>query len=148
MPPPDTAAEATGDRRRSRTRRTRGGRGLLVGPLVESDLIAAVVWDEDGIEQANDAFLEMVGYTRRDLDAGRLRWREMTPPEHWERADRALLELRESGRSIPYENEYIRKDGIRVPVLVGFARVRSDPFRAVGYVIDLSEQSAGEVERA
>jgi PAS domain S-box-containing protein len=148
MPPPDAAAEGTGDRRRSRTWRTRGGRGLLVGPLVESDLIAAIIWDENGIEQANDAFLEMVGYTRKDLDAGRLRWREMTPPEHRDRADRALRELRETGRAIPFENEYVRKDGIRVPVLVGFARVRSQPFRAVGYVIDLSEQSAGETERA
>jgi hypothetical protein len=74
----------------------------------------------------------MIGYAREDLVSGRLRWTELTPAE-WRAADeRAVAELKAAGAVKPREKEYFRKDGSRVPVLLGsttFAtsRMRESP---------------------
>jgi len=87
--------------------------------LVDANIIGIILWDRDGrIHEANDAFLAMVGYDREDLVGGHVRWRELTP-DAWHAADeRALAELAATGRCVPFEKEYVRKDGRRVPVLV------------------------------
>src|SRR5207244_5323128 len=82
----------------------------LSGPLVDSDVIAAIIADEHGVHRANDAFLELIGYTRDDLGTDRLLWRSVTPPEFLDRFDRALEELRETGRAMPFEKEFLRSD--------------------------------------
>jgi PAS domain S-box-containing protein len=143
MSPSDTSAGMIGGRRQKERRAD----DPLSGPLVDSEVIAAIIADEQGVHQANDAFLELIGYSRDDLGTDRLRWRNVTPPEFLDRFDRALEELRETGRAMPFEKEFLRSDGIRVPVLVGFALLQTDPFRAMGFVLDISEQLAGEAER-
>jgi len=87
--------------------------------LSESGMIGVMVADlEGGFHEANDAFLDMIGHTREELEDGRVRWTEMTPPE-WEEADRVAIEqLTERGFADPFEKEYIRADGARVPVLL------------------------------
>jgi PAS domain S-box-containing protein len=117
--------------------------------LLESNVIGTIVEGDDGrIVEANDAFLQTVGYTREDLEAGRVRWRDMTPPEHLDRSLRALQDTRLSGRSGSFEKEYVRKDGTRVAAEVGFALLSEDPFRAIGYVLDLTERRRAEQDRA
>src|SRR5262249_29536314 len=74
----------------------------------------------DGLE-ANDAFLRMVGYEREDLVSGRLRWRDLTPPESLQITEQARAETARTGRAELFEKEYIRKDGTRLPVIVGLA---------------------------
>jgi PAS domain S-box-containing protein len=108
--------------------------------LVEANLIGVVVAEGDHIVEANDAFLQMVGYTRADLDTGRLRWPELTPPEYAPLHVRALAELAERGVCTPFEKEYVRQDGSRVPVLIGVARLEEHPERHVSFVADLSAQ--------
>ena len=67
----------------------------------------------------------MVGYDREDLVAGRLRWTDLTPPEWRDATERAWTpELKTTGTVQPFEKEYFRKDGSRVPVLVGAASFR------------------------
>src|SRR5438874_5463983 len=79
--------------------------------LVQSSLIGVMVADLDGrILDANDAFLSIVGYSRDDLAAGRLRWDTITPPEHRATDERAIQELNASGTCRPWEKEYIHKD--------------------------------------
>ena len=66
-------------------------------------------------------FSSMVGYGREDLVSGRVSWSEITP-DKWRDADeQALAEIAATGVYEPFEKEYIRKDGSRVPVLVGRA---------------------------
>src|SRR5262249_11620445 len=91
--------------------------------LVDANIIGIFIWDFDGpIIEANDAFLRMVGYDRKDLASGRMHWRDLTPPE-WLEGDeqQRLPELKMTGRLQPFEKEYFRKDGSRVPVLIGVA---------------------------
>ena len=93
--------------------------------LVDANIIGIIIWDFDGrIIEANDAFLRMVDYDREDLVSGRIRWTELTPAEWRERDEHAVAELRSTGTFQPFEKEYFRKDGSRMPVLIGGATVR------------------------
>jgi PAS domain S-box-containing protein len=116
--------------------------------LVESNLFGVAFGDFDGsFFYANDAFLEMTGYTRADFEAGNVRWDEMTPPEFQHLDQHAAQELLTSGVATPFEKEYIRKDGSRIPILIGGALV-NDPDQpqnqiAVFY-LDLTERKQAE----
>jgi PAS domain S-box-containing protein len=98
---------------------------------------------EGGIVEANHAFLQMLQYDRQDLLSGRLRWADLTPPEWRERDECSMAEFLATGVFQAYEKEYFRKDGSRVPVLVGGARVQSAN-EGVVFVLDLSEQKRAE----
>ncbi|WP_247992260.1 trifunctional serine/threonine-protein kinase/ATP-binding protein/sensor histidine kinase [Bradyrhizobium sp. 186] len=113
--------------------------------LVDSNIIGVLIWDFQGqIIDANDAFLDMVGYAREDLVSGRLRWTELTPAE-WRGADgRALAELKLVGTAQPREKEYFRKDRSRVPVLVGSTTFGDRQDQGVAFVLDLTELKHAE----
>jgi PAS domain S-box-containing protein len=120
--------------------------------LVDSDIIGIVIWDLDGrLIDANDAFLRMTQYEREDLNTG-LRWFDMTPPEWQERVPREFEELKATGTLQPCEKEFFRKDGSRVPVLIGAAAFDRQPDQGVAYILDLTErkraeEAAREIER-
>lgn len=101
------------------------------------------------VHQANDAFLSMLGYTRQDLEAGRLNWRALTPPEYQEASTQAVKEVRTGGAAHLYEKAYLAKNSKRVPVLVGsvvFRRTGSKQL-AISFVLDLTAQKAAEEEQ-
>jgi PAS domain S-box-containing protein len=115
--------------------------------LVDSNIIGIVIWDLDGrITDANDAFLHMVGYDREDLVAGRIRWTDLTPPEWLDRDALAVAELKRTGIAQPFEKEYFRKDGSRVPVLIGAATFEGGGNEGVAFVLDLTERKRAEAE--
>ena len=113
--------------------------------LVDSNIIGIFIWDFEGrIIEANEAFLHMVGYSRDDLVSGRLRWTELTPPNG---ATPTNGPWQSSGRPEackPYEKEYFRKDGSRVPVLVGAATFGERRDQGVAFVLDLTERKRAE----
>ncbi len=115
--------------------------------LVDANIIGIIIWDFAGcILDANDAFLRMVGYDREDLVSGRMRWTDLTPPEWQERDSRELVpELKYAGSLQPYEKEYFRKDGSRVPVLIGAASFEAGN-EGVAFVLDLTERKRAEAE--
>jgi PAS domain S-box-containing protein len=115
--------------------------------LVDSDIIGICIFDFEGrILDANDAFLRVVGYNRSDLAAGRVRWTELTPSE-WSHLDvRAVIDLKRIGTAHPFEKEYFRKDGSRVPVMVGGARFEEGGNEGVAFVLDLTERKRAEAE--
>ncbi len=104
---------------------------------VESTIVGVVSGEFDQIPEANDAFLELVGYSREDLHAGRLQWPDLTPPEYLPLDELAHEEGLRFGACTPFEKELIRKDGTRVPVLVATAVLKLSPFRWITFVQDL-----------
>src|SRR5580693_4264141 len=113
--------------------------------LVDADILGIFIWKLDGaIVDANDAFLRVVQYEREDLVSGRVRWTDLTPGEWRERDERALAELKATERVQPFEKEYFRKDGGRVPVLIGAALFKESGDEGVAFVLDLSEQKQTE----
>jgi PAS domain S-box-containing protein len=113
--------------------------------LVDSNIIGVVIWDvQGGIIDANQAFLDMVGYGREDLVSGRLRWTELTPAEWRDADERIIAELKAAGTLQPREKEYLRKDGSRVPVLVARALFEWKPDEGVSFVIDMTDRKRAE----
>jgi PAS domain S-box-containing protein len=116
--------------------------------LVESNIIGILFWDSSGnIIDANDAFLRMTGYSRDDVESGALQWTAITPPEYGEVDAHVLEELERTGIVKPFEKEYIRKDGTRIPILVGAALFEQSRDTGVAFVLDLTEQRQAETER-
>jgi PAS domain S-box-containing protein len=110
--------------------------------LVDSNIIGILIFNFQGqIIDANQAFLDIVGYAREDLASGRLRWRELTPAEWRAADDRALAELKVAGTIRPREKEYFRKDGSRVPVLLGSTTFGDRQDEGVTFVLDLTERN-------
>ncbi len=112
--------------------------------LVDANILGVIFADKERIVEANDAFLQMVGYDRADLEAGRLNWRKMTPPEYVSADDKALAELQQHGVCAPFEKEYFRKDGSRVFILIGPAVIDPKIPSFVCFVQDISQVKEAE----
>ena len=117
--------------------------------LVDSNIIGICIYNLDRrILEANDAFLGMVGYGRDDVISGRLSFAGLTPPE-WAEADaRRLAELVSTGTWRPCEKELLRKDGSRVPVLLGSVTFGESRRQGIAFIIDLTERKRAEAELA
>jgi PAS domain S-box-containing protein len=111
--------------------------------LYESGIVGIAIADvQGGLLEANDAYLGMLGYSREDLVAGRVAWSQMTPPE-WQSADEtAVAELAATGVARPWEKELVRKDGSRVPILIGVAML--DYPKCIAFASDLSDRKRAE----
>ncbi|MBD1889924.1 response regulator [Coleofasciculus sp. FACHB-SPT9] len=113
--------------------------------LVESNIIGIIFADFRGnITEANDAFLQMVGYEREELPTGGLRWDEITPPEYRHLDEDAIAQFLSSGVCTPYEKEFISKDGRRIPVMIGAALMEPSQPNVVGFVLDITERKQAE----
>ncbi len=114
--------------------------------IFECNMIGMGIWSRSGgITEANDALLDIIGYTRQDLAEGRLNWQEITVPEHADHDGQALAEIAERGVCSSYEKDYIHKQGHRVPILVGAAGFADDPEAGFFFAVDLSERKQIEV---
>jgi PAS domain S-box-containing protein len=119
--------------------------GAKIRRLVDSNIIGIFIWDFDGrILEANDEFLRMVGYDREDLVSGRIRWADLTPPDWRDRNNARIEQQKSGGRFEPFEKEYTRKDGSRVPVLIGGATFEEGGNQGVAFVLDLTERKCAE----
>jgi len=117
--------------------------------LVESNIIGVFFFDlKGGISDANNAFLGMIGYEREDLLAGKIQWTCLTPAAYHAIDEKKATEVRSTGTCTPYEKEYLRKDGSRIPVLVGAVLFEGSQEQGVAYVLDLTERRQAEAERA
>jgi PAS domain S-box-containing protein len=115
--------------------------------LVDANIIGICIFNRArDILDANHSFLDIVGYDREDLITGRLRWTDLTPPEWRDRTASARVELETTGAIQPFEKEYFRKDGSRVPVLTGAAAFDEQRDEGVAFVLNLSELKRAEAE--
>lgn len=145
------ASEAAISIENARLYRDLAEREARIRRLVDANIIGIMIWDLEGrILEANDAFLRMLGYDRADLTSRALHWTALTPPD-WRDRDRQqwVPELKMTGTLQPFEKEFFRKDGSRVPVLIGVATFEEGGSQGVAFVIDLTERkNAADVLRA
>jgi PAS domain S-box-containing protein len=113
--------------------------------LVDSNIVGISIWHLDGrVLEANEAFLRIVGYERDDLISGRLRWTDFVPSQGPGRTPLELVTLLQSGEGLPpYECEYTRKDGSRVPVVTGGALLDGKS-QGIGFALDLTARKRVE----
>ena len=126
--------------RHERDEKLRRSRARL-RPVPSQATIAGIVSGEfDHIPEVNDAFLDLVGYSREDLTSGRMQWPALTPPEYAALDELAHEEGLQFGACTPYEKKLIRKDGTPVLVMVATAVLRLSPFKWITFVQDLRER--------
>lgn len=113
--------------------------------LLDSSIVGVVFWDLHGsLFSANDLFLKMIGYSRGELEQGRLSWKDITPPEYVAVDEKAIAELLATGYCTPFEKEYIRKDGSRVSVLIGSAMLEGQKDKGSSFIMDITERKQVE----
>ncbi len=111
--------------------------------LSDSGIVGIVTSNVEGaVLEANEAFLNMVGYSREELIEGSIGWVELTPPELAHLGIRAVEQLQASGVAPPWETETLRKDGTRVPTLMGVAML--DFPKCIAFVADLTVRKQAE----
>ncbi|WP_050421642.1 AAA family ATPase [Bradyrhizobium tropiciagri] len=139
------ASQAAISLENSRLYRDLADREGKIRSLVDANIIGIVVADLEGrVLEANDAFLRIMGFDRDDLRSGKLSRTQLTPPEWSDRTARAREEFEMTGTVQPFEKEYFRKDGSRVPVLVGYAAFDEQRDQNVAFVLDLTERRRAE----
>ena len=115
--------------------------------IFESKMIGTIFWNVEGeINDANAAFLDMVGYTKDDILNGILRWSEMTPPEFAEQDIKSLEEIANTGVMTPIEKEYFHKDGTRIPIIIGAASLPGSTLNGVAFILDITQRKKAEAE--
>ena len=109
--------------------------------FIEASVVGVSISNAAGeLLEANDYYLNLIGATQDDLDARKVNWRTITPPE-WIPADtNALRELRVHGTCAPYEKEYCRPDGTRVSVLLTAATLPGPEEQIGAFAVDLTER--------
>ncbi len=113
--------------------------------LKESNTIGIISWRMNGqIDDANDSFLNMLGYSRTELAEGRLNWQKLTPEALQERDRQAVQELSEYGRCEPYEKLFLHKTGHTVPVYLGASLLRGDREHGIAFIVDNTEKKRAE----
>ncbi len=112
--------------------------------LFDSNIIGIVFGDVKGnLTEGNEAFLNMMGYTHKDLPC---KWTEITPPEWLPKDEYAIKELKMRGGATPYEKEYLRKDGSRIYILIGVALLPGSKEECVAFILDITEQKEAETK--
>ncbi|MBI1373106.1 MAG: PAS domain S-box protein [Phycisphaera sp.] len=113
--------------------------------MVDTADVAIAFRDSAGrILRVNDAFVALTGYSREELCSGRISWKDLTAPEYRERYEEAMERLGRTGRFEAYEKEYIRKDGVRVPILISAAKLLDEEDEHVAFIVDLTERKLAE----
>ena len=114
--------------------------------LVDSNIFGVMVVDGAGrIYEINDRLVQMLGYSKEELLSGTIRWQQLTPPEHRDALAQSSKTLLSTGAFLPYEKEHLRKDGSRLPVLVGGAMIDQERDIGMAVILDISDRK--EVER-
>lgn len=116
--------------------------------VFDSNMVGFVFFNMDGrILEANDRFLEMLGYERADFFRGNVTWNDITPEEYHYLDAIAHQQIASTGISQPFEKEYIRKDGTRLPITIAAASVEeSNHEKGVAIILDITQRKRAEEE--
>ncbi len=114
--------------------------------VFDSSLVGMALCNKDGrIIDANETYLETIGYSREGLYSADLSWGDITPTQFSGLDTGAWEELRATGRCRPFEKEFIAQNGMRVPVLIAAVKLLDDEESEVAiYTVNLSQLRAAE----
>lgn len=133
---------------RKRMEETLRASELKLRRLVEANIVGIAITTLSGqILEANDIFLSLVGYTREELQAGKLSWRTITPPEYQQTSEQAVEELRQHGICKPIEKAYVNKEGKQVSVLLAATRLDENTDHCICFILDITERKELEKQR-
>ena len=113
--------------------------------IYDANVLGIAIAGLDGVVEANDEYLRHAGATRADLEAGRIDWQAITPPEYLAKDFAALEELLATGAATPFEKEYVRHDGSRARIFVGASLLSREPARWIAFTLDVTARHRAEL---
>ncbi len=117
--------------------------------FINANIIGVIVASADGkVFEANDYYLNLIGYSREEFVAGLVDWRSITPPEWLYTDEKAIQELHETGICAPYEKEYQRRDGTRVSVMITDTMLPGPGNHIAGFILDITDHKKNELALA
>jgi PAS domain S-box-containing protein len=118
---------------------------LKLRSLVEANILGVIVVDLDGrIYESNDCFAQILGYSTDELLAETFKWGQLIPPESHEALGQLMTAFLSIGALPPFEGEYLRKDGSRVPILAMATLLDQERRLALVVTLDISDRKAAE----
>ena len=106
--------------------------------VMDFNVVPIITWNSDGgILSANDAFLKLIGYTREDLETGKINWQALTPPAYLALDEYCMRQLESAPIADPYIKEYVRKDGSRIAIKLFNGRDESDPRHGIAVIMPI-----------
>ncbi|HMK42769.1 MAG TPA: PAS domain S-box protein, partial [Dissulfurispiraceae bacterium] len=112
--------------------------------VLEVETVGVMFWDltTGCMTDANNTFLNMMGYSRSDVEAGELTWKRLTPPEYVNASLAEIRKFQETGRVGPYEKEYLCKDGKRHWLLFAGSSLGNN--NCVEFCVDIANRKRAE----
>ena len=121
-------------------------RNSLLNHLFYSNIIGIFIVNTEGVFiDANDSLLSLIGYTRKELQAGKITRDSVTAPEYEYLSEYAKRTLKQGGETGTYEKEYLHKTGRRVPVLIAVSKISGTKDLGIGFVLDITKRKQAEV---
>jgi PAS domain S-box-containing protein len=118
-----------------------------LGAFFDSPLVGILFGNVHGaISAANDELLAIIGYSRPELESGQVHWDRITPPEFLALDEAAIKQAQREGSCTPYEKQYIRKDGEKIWVLVGFTLIGEQREVSIAFILDITGRKKTEAE--
>ena len=113
--------------------------------FIDSNVIGILFGDVDGrVYDCNAELARIIGRSRQEVLAGKVRWTDITPPEDLPLDEQAIVAAQATGRCTPYEKHYIRPDGSCVPVVVGYTLLEPQRQRSVAFILDITDRKRME----
>lgn len=112
---------------------------VKLNTLIDSNILGVFIADATGkFYDANDEFLRIIGYSREEVISGKVCWNKLTPPEQQEEEAKVVQSMIATGIGPAWEKDYIRKDGSRIPTIIGGAIFDKEKLLAIAFVLDIS----------
>jgi PAS domain S-box-containing protein len=117
--------------------------------LMESGIIGVMSLDKSGVmREVNDALINLIGYSREELLDGKMRWNDLAATDYRQADAEAMAEADRRGACTPYEKVCVRKDGRKVPLLIGYALLEEPETDYICFVLDITPQKNAELRAA
>ncbi len=115
--------------------------------IFENNIIPTLIWRDDfRIQEVNEAFLRLTGFTRADVDSGRVQCDELVRSyRDWEHRQPRTRHPVHDFDPVPMELRL--SNGRRAPIVVGGGRFGEGHSGGVIYALDLSEFRSAEAGR-
>ncbi|PKN17012.1 MAG: hypothetical protein CVU71_17860, partial [Deltaproteobacteria bacterium HGW-Deltaproteobacteria-6] len=115
--------------------------------FMDSNIVGMIIAEASGkVLEANDYYLNLIGFARRDFESGKVDWRAITPPEWLQADEKAIAALGKLEAGTSYEKEYIRPDGTRVPILITLTRLPGPDEQIAAFILDITDRKLKEQE--
>nr|ADY60858.1 multi-sensor hybrid histidine kinase [Rubinisphaera brasiliensis DSM 5305] len=112
--------------------------------LFSSELLGIMTCRLDGaVEQMNTELRRLLSLSE-SVPLTNVNWRKLIAPDCLAHDETVIEQTRETGTARPWETEFLRADGTRIPVVMGLTAIDPASSLCIGFVLDATRQKQTE----